>query len=67
MCIRDRFQGHPLIGNYGTEYGFQSHLGLFPNEGMAVIALVNLFDPEAGSFYAYDIGNGIAELLLNAE
>ena len=61
------FQGHPLIGNYGTEYGFQSHLGIFPNEGIAVIALVNLFDPEAGAFYAYEIGDGIAEWLLNAE
>ncbi len=61
------FKGHRIIGNYGTEYGFQSHLGLFPDEGFAVIALVNLFDPEAGSFYAYDIGNGIAEVLLGVE
>jgi hypothetical protein len=29
-------------------------------------ALVNLFDPEAGSFYAYDMGKGIAEVLLGA-
>ncbi len=57
-------KGHPIIGNYGTEYGFQSHLGIFPNDGIAVIALVNLFDPAAGSFYAYDIGNGIAEVLI---
>ena len=42
------FKGHRIIGNYGTEFGFQSHLGLFPDEGIAVIALVNLFDPEAG-------------------
>jgi CubicO group peptidase (beta-lactamase class C family)/predicted dienelactone hydrolase len=61
------FKGHRIIGNYGTEFGFQSHLGLFPDEGLAVIALVNLFDPETGSFYAYDIGNGIAEVLLGTE
>ncbi len=34
---------------------------------MAVIAMVNLFDPEAGTFYAYDIGNGVAEALLGVE
>lgn len=61
------FNGHPIIGNYGTEFGFQSHLGLFPDDGMAVIALVNLFDPDAGTFYAYDIGNGVAEALLGVE
>ena len=61
------FKGHRIIGNYGTEFGFQSHLGLFPDEGLAVIALVNLFDPEAGSFYAYDMGNGIAEVLLGVQ
>jgi len=61
------FKGHRIIGNYGTEFGFQSHLGLFPDEGIAVIALVNLFDPEAGSFYAYDMGNGIAEVLLGVQ
>jgi CubicO group peptidase (beta-lactamase class C family) len=61
------FNGHPLIGNYGTEFGFQSHFGIFLDDGMAVIALVNLFDPEAGSFYAYDIGNGVAEALLGVE
>ena len=59
------FNGHRIIGNYGTEFGFQSHLALFPDDGMAVIALVNLFDPEAGTFYAYDIGNGIADILLD--
>ena len=31
------FNGHPIIGNYGAESGFQSHLGIFPDEGYAVI------------------------------
>ena len=61
------FNGHTIIGNYGSDAGFQSHLGLFPDEDYAVIAMVNLFDPEAGAFYAYDIGNGVAEVLLNGE
>ena len=61
------FNGHTIIGNYGADAGFQSHLGLFPDEDYAVIAMVNLHDPEAGSFLAYDIGNGIAEVLLNGE
>ncbi|WP_343413144.1 serine hydrolase [Candidatus Amarolinea dominans] len=61
------FKGHRIIGNYGADFGSQSHLGLFPDEGLAVIALVNLFDPDVGSLYAYDIGNGIAEVLLGAE
>ena len=61
------FNGHRIIGNYGTEFGFQSHFGMFPDDDMAVIAMVNLFDPEAGTFYAYDIGNAVAEALLGAE
>ena len=61
------FNGHTVIGNYGADVGFQSHLGIFPDDGMAVIAMVNLFDPDAGTFYAYDIGNGVAEALLGVE
>ena len=61
------FNGHPLVGNYGVDTGFQSHLGVFPEDGIAVVAMVNLCDPVNGPFYAYDIGNGIAELLLGAK
>ena len=61
------FNEHPIIGNYGTEFGFQSHLALFPDDDMAVIALVNLFDPEAGAFFALDIGSAVAEALLGVE
>ena len=61
------FNGHTIIGNYGADAGFQSHLGMFPDEDYAVIAMVNLHDPEAGSFLAYDIGNGVAEVLLDGE
>jgi hypothetical protein len=32
-------------------------MALFPDDDMAVIALVNLFDPEAGQFYALQIGD----------
>ena len=59
------FMDHPLIGNYGALFGFQSHLGIFPEDDFAVVAMVNLFDPDAMGFYAYDIGNGVAELLLS--
>ena len=61
------YEGHRVVGNYGVETGFQSHLSIFPDDGLAVVAMVNLCDPENGPFYAYDIGNGIAKLLLNAE
>ncbi|MEZ4768829.1 MAG: serine hydrolase [Caldilineales bacterium] len=57
------FNGHPVMGNYGAEVGFQSHLALFPDDDMAVIALVNLYDPDAGAFYAYDMGNAISDVL----
>jgi CubicO group peptidase (beta-lactamase class C family)/predicted dienelactone hydrolase len=59
--------GQSIIGNYGAEAGFQSHLGIFPDKGFAVIAMVNAYDPEAGAFPAYDIGNGVAEVLLGME
>lgn len=61
------FNGHRIIGNYGAEVGFQSHVALFPDDGMALIALVNLFDPDAGAFYAFDIGNALQATLLNVE
>jgi pimeloyl-ACP methyl ester carboxylesterase len=61
------YQGHPIIGNYGAEIGFQSHLGLFLKDGFGVVAMVNVFDPEAGVFHAYDIGNAIADLLLGIQ
>jgi CubicO group peptidase (beta-lactamase class C family)/predicted dienelactone hydrolase len=61
------FYGHRIIGNYGAEFGFQSHLALFPDDGMAVIALVNLFDPEAGQFYALQIADAIQADLLGIE
>lgn len=57
--------GQSIIGNYGAEAGFQSHLGMFPDKDFAVIAMVNAYDPEAGAFPAYDIGNGVAEILLD--
>jgi len=61
------FNGHRIIGNYGTDYGFQSHLAIFPDDGLAVIALVNLFDPEAGAFYALSIGDAVEAVLLGVE
>jgi CubicO group peptidase (beta-lactamase class C family) len=61
------FNDHRIIGNYGTEFGFQSHMALFPDDGMAVIALVNLFDPEAGQFYALQIGDAVEAELLGVE
>jgi CubicO group peptidase (beta-lactamase class C family) len=58
------FNGHTIIGNYGAEAGFQTHLGIFPEEGFAVIAMANAYHPEAGAFPAYDIGNAVAAELL---
>lgn len=58
------FNGHSIIANYGADIGFQTYLGIFPDEGLAVIAMANLHDPEAGSFLASDVGFGTAEILL---
>ena len=59
--------GHLTIGNYGLVSGFQSHLGIFPDEGFAVIVMLNIFDPEIGDLYANHIGNGMAEVLLDSK
>ena len=56
--------GRRLIGNYGAEDGYQTHLGIFPDAGFAVIVLANVMDFEEGSLHAYNIGNGIAEVLF---
>jgi uncharacterized protein (TIGR02246 family) len=61
------FEGEPLVGNYGTETGFQTHLGIFPDEHLAVVAMDNAYNPEEIAFPAYDIGNGIAGVLLGGE
>ena len=61
------FQGQPIIGNYGAFAGFQTHLGIFPAQDFAVVAMVNAYNGENGVFGAYEIGNEVAALLLEAE
>ena len=59
--------GGPAIGGYGADPGFQSHLVLLPEEQIAIVALVNLFDPEEEAFLAFETGNAVMELMLDIE
>lgn len=59
------FHDQLTIGNYGAEAGFQSHLGIFPDQNFAVIAMVNAYDPAGSAFPAYEIGNEVATVLLS--
>jgi CubicO group peptidase (beta-lactamase class C family) len=61
------FHDQPMIGNYGAEAGFQSHLGIFPEQGFAVVAMVNAYDDTRGLVPAYAIGNEAAALLLDSK
>lgn len=61
------FQEQLTIGNYGAEAGFQSHLGIFPDQGFAVIVMVNAYDPAGSAFPALEIGNEVAAVLLGAK
>ncbi len=57
--------GH-LVPNHtgGMDDGYQAHLLLVPDEGFAVIALVNIFDRDEGSFHAYGIADEVMKVLL---
>ena len=59
--------GRPVNGNYGAVPGYQSHMAIFMEDGIAVLVAVNLYDEETGAFYALEIGNGISTLLLGGE
>ncbi len=60
--------GH-LVPNHtgGMDDGYQAHLLLVPDENLAVIALVNIFDREEGSFHAYGIADEAMKVLLGIE
>ncbi len=62
--VGGEMEGHPLVGGYGASFGYQTHLVIFPEAGIAVVTMVNAYDPANGALHAWDIGNGIAELLL---
>ena len=59
--------GHMVYNHTGANSGYQAHLLVVPDEDLAIVALVNVFDREEGSFHAYDIGYSAAELLLGIE
>jgi CubicO group peptidase (beta-lactamase class C family) len=59
--------GGPAIGGYGADPGFQSFMALLPDKDMAIVAVVNVFDPDEGSAHASGIGNMVMEELLGTE
>ncbi|MFN8446165.1 MAG: serine hydrolase domain-containing protein [Caldilineaceae bacterium] len=61
------FHDQPIIGNYGAEAGFQSHLAIFPDQNFAVIVMVNAYDPAGSVLPAYELGNEVAAVLLDIE
>jgi len=59
--------GGPVIHHPGGDPGFHSHLVLLPEEGIAIVAMANLLDPEEPSFYTSDIANLVMESLLGVK
>jgi CubicO group peptidase (beta-lactamase class C family) len=56
--------GHMVYNHTGADSGYQSHLLIVPDEDLAIVTLVNVFDRDEGSFHAYAIGNAVMEILL---
>jgi CubicO group peptidase (beta-lactamase class C family) len=57
--------GEPTVGAYGADPGFQSHLVILPEQNMAIVDMVNVYDPDTGQFHAFNMGNMIMDMLMN--
>ncbi|MCB9162329.1 MAG: serine hydrolase [Caldilineaceae bacterium] len=57
--------GYTIPNHTGAmDEGYQAHLLLIPDQEVAVVALVNIFDREDGQFRAYEIADKTMEILL---
>ena len=56
--------GHMVYNHTGANSGYQSHLLVVPDEELAIVALVNVFDRDEGSFHAYGIADEAMKVLL---
>jgi CubicO group peptidase (beta-lactamase class C family) len=59
--------GHMIYNHTGANSGYQSHLLVVPDENLAIVALVNVFDREEGSFHAYALADEAMKILLGIE
>ena len=59
--------GHMVYNHTGADSGYQSHILVVPDADLAIVAMVNVFDRDEGSFHAYALADEVMKMLLGME